>query len=111
MRYRRSGHSGIQLPAVSFGLWNNFGEDTHLDTQRAILRRAFDRGVCHFDLANNYGPPPGGAELNFGRILRQDFLPYRDELIISTKAGYDMWPGRTGSGAHASTCSRALTRA
>jgi L-glyceraldehyde 3-phosphate reductase len=96
MRYRRCGHSGIQLPAVSLGLWNNFGEDTRLDTQRAILRRAFDRGVCHFDLANNYGPPPGGAELNFGRILRQDFLPYRDELIISTKAGYDMWPGPYG---------------
>src|SRR4051795_8056098 len=96
MQYRRCGNSGIQLPAVSLGLWNNFGEDTRLDTQRAILRRAFDRGVCHFDLANNYGPPPGSAELNFGRILRQDFLPYRDELIISTKAGYDMWPGPYG---------------
>src|SRR3954467_12324556 len=96
MQYRRCGNSGIQLPAVSLGLWNNFGEDTRLETQRAILRRAFDRGVCHFDLANNYGPPPGGAELNFGRILRQDFLPYRGELIISTKAGYDMWPGPYG---------------
>jgi L-glyceraldehyde 3-phosphate reductase len=96
MQYRRCGNSGIQLPAISLGLWNNFGEDTRLDTQRAVLRRAFDRGVCHFDLANNYGPPPGSAELNFGRILRQDFLPYRDELIISTKAGYDMWPGPYG---------------
>jgi L-glyceraldehyde 3-phosphate reductase len=96
MKYRRCGASGIQLPAISLGLWNNFGEDTRLDTQRAILRRAFDRGVCHFDLANNYGPPPGSAELNFGRLLRQDFRPYRDELIISTKAGYDMWPGPYG---------------
>src|SRR3954470_17066160 len=96
MQYRRCGNSGIQLPAVSLGLWNNFGEDTRLDTQRAILRRAFDRGVCHFDLANNYGPPPGSAELNFGRIMREDFCPFRDELIISTKAGYDMWPGPYG---------------
>jgi L-glyceraldehyde 3-phosphate reductase len=96
MRYRRCGRSGIQLPAVSLGLWNNFGDDTRLDTQRAILRRAFDRGVCHFDLANNYGPPPGSAERGFGRILREDFRPYRDELIISTKAGYDMWPGPYG---------------
>jgi L-glyceraldehyde 3-phosphate reductase len=96
MQYRRCGNSGIQLPAVSLGLWNNFGDDQPLETQRAILRRAFDRGVCHFDLANNYGPPPGSAELNFGRILREDFLPYRDELIISTKAGYDMWPGPYG---------------
>src|SRR5215471_17303328 len=96
MLYRRCGNSGIQLPAVSFGLWNNFGDDTRLDTQRAILRRAFDRGVCHFDLANNYGPPAGSAETNFGRILREDFLPYRDELILSTKAGYDMWPGPYG---------------
>jgi L-glyceraldehyde 3-phosphate reductase len=96
MHYRRCGNSGIQLPSISFGLWNNFGDDTRLDNQRAILRRAFDRGVCHFDLANNYGPPPGSAELNFGRILREDFKPYRDELIISTKAGYDMWPGPYG---------------
>jgi L-glyceraldehyde 3-phosphate reductase len=96
MQYRRCGNSGIQLPAVSLGLWNNFGDDTRLDTQRAILRRAFDRGVCHFDLANNYGPPAGSAEINFGRILREDFLPYRDELILSTKAGYDMWPGPYG---------------
>src|SRR3954471_141379 len=96
MQYRRCGSSGIQLPAISLGLWNNFGEDTRLDTQRATLRRAFDRGVCHFDLANNYGPPGGSAELNFGRILREDFLPYRDELILSTKAGYDMWLGPYG---------------
>src|SRR5919197_1994561 len=96
MQYRRCGASGIQLPAISLGLWNNFGDDQPLETQRAILRRAFDRGVCHFDLANNYGPPPGSAELNFGRILREDFLPYRDELIISTKAGYDMWEGPYG---------------
>ncbi|HEX4719115.1 MAG TPA: L-glyceraldehyde 3-phosphate reductase [Thermoleophilaceae bacterium] len=96
MRYRRCGNSGIQLPAISLGLWNNFGEDTRLDSQRAILRRAFDRGICHFDLANNYGPPPGSAELNFGRLMRQDFRPYRDELIISTKAGYDMWLGPYG---------------
>jgi L-glyceraldehyde 3-phosphate reductase len=96
VQYRRCGNSGIQLPAVSLGLWNNFGDDKPLETQRAILRRAFDRGVCHFDLANNYGPPAGSAELNFGRILREDFRPYRDELIISTKAGYDMWPGPYG---------------
>jgi L-glyceraldehyde 3-phosphate reductase len=96
MQYRRCGASGIQLPEISLGLWNNFGDDRPLDTQRAILRRAFDLGVCHFDLANNYGPPAGSAEVNFGRILREDFLPYRDELIISTKAGYDMWPGPYG---------------
>jgi L-glyceraldehyde 3-phosphate reductase len=96
MTYRRCGRSGIRLPAISLGLWNNFGDDSRLDTQRAILRRAFDRGVCHFDLANNYGPPAGSAELNFGRILREDFRPYRDELILSTKAGYDMWPGLYG---------------
>ena len=96
MQYRRCGASGIQLPAISLGLWNNFGDDRPLETQRAILRRAFDLGVCHFDLANNYGPPPGSAETNFGRILHEDFLPYRDELIISTKAGYDMWEGPYG---------------
>src|SRR4051812_470599 len=96
MTYRRSGRSGLQLPAISLGLWNNFGDNAHLETQRAILRRAFDLGVTHFDLANNYGPPPGAAEANFGRILAQDFRPYRDELIISTKAGYDMWPGPYG---------------
>src|SRR5436189_4519474 len=96
MQYRRCGRSGIQLPAISLGLWNNFGDDARIDTQRAILRRAFDRGVCHIDLGNNYGPPPGSAERNFGRIVRGDFRPYRDELIISTKAGYDMWPGPYG---------------
>jgi L-glyceraldehyde 3-phosphate reductase len=96
MPYRRCGRSGLHLPAVSLGLWNNFGDDAPLATQRAILRRAFDLGVTHFDLANNYGPPPGAAEANFGRILREDFAPYRDELIISTKAGYDMWPGPYG---------------
>ena len=94
--YRRCGHSGVQLPPVSLGLWQNFGDDRPVDTSRAILRRAFDLGVTHFDLANNYGPPYGSAEINFGRILREDFGPYRDELIISTKAGYDMWPGPYG---------------
>jgi len=94
--YRRCGHSGIQLPEVSLGLWQNFGDDRPLTIQRAILRRAFDLGVTHFDLANNYGPPYGTAEINFGRIMREDLGPYRDELIISTKAGYDMWPGPYG---------------
>ena len=94
--YRRCGRSGLKLPAVSLGLWHNFGEDKPLETQRAILRRAFDLGVTHIDLANNYGPPYGSAEINFGRILREDLLPYRDELIVSTKAGYDMWPGPYG---------------
>jgi L-glyceraldehyde 3-phosphate reductase len=94
--YRRCGRSGVQLPAISLGLWNNFGDDKPLETQRAMLRRAFDRGICHFDLANNYGPPAGAAEINFGRILREDLAPWRDELIISTKAGYDMWPGPYG---------------
>jgi L-glyceraldehyde 3-phosphate reductase len=96
--YRRCGRSGLVLPPVSLGLWHNFGDDKPLETQRAILRRAFDRGVTHFDLANNYGPPYGGAEINFGRIVREDFAPYRDELVISTKAGYDMWPGPYGDG-------------
>ncbi len=96
MQYRRCGRSGIQLPAVSLGLWQNFGDDRSIDSQKAILRRAFDRGVTHFDLANNYGPPYGGAEVNFGRILREDFSSLRDELIISTKAGWDMWPGPYG---------------
>jgi L-glyceraldehyde 3-phosphate reductase len=96
MPYRRTGRSGLQLPAVSLGLWQNFGDDAPLTTQRAILRRAFDLGVTHFDLANNYGPPYGSAEINFGRLLREDFRPYRDELVISTKAGYDMWPGPYG---------------
>ncbi len=94
--YRRCGRSGLRLPAVSLGLWQNFGDESPLATQRAILRRAFDLGVTHFDLANNYGPPYGSAEINFGRIFREDFRPYRDELIISTKAGYDMWPGPYG---------------
>jgi L-glyceraldehyde 3-phosphate reductase len=94
--YRRTGRSGLQLPAVSLGLWQNFGTETPLETQRAILRRAFDLGVTHIDLANNYGPPYGSAESNFGRILAEDFRPYRDELVISTKAGYDMWPGPYG---------------
>ncbi|MFE7751918.1 L-glyceraldehyde 3-phosphate reductase [Streptomyces sp. NPDC057428] len=96
MQYRRTGRSGLKLPAVSLGLWHNFGDDRALATQRAILRRAFDLGVTHFDLANNYGPPPGSAELNFGKLFRQDFAPYRDELVISTKAGYEMHPGPYG---------------
>ncbi|MFG2328728.1 L-glyceraldehyde 3-phosphate reductase [Streptomyces sp. NPDC048604] len=96
MEYRRSGRSGLKLPAVSLGLWHNFGDDRTLDSQRAILRRAFDLGVTHFDLANNYGPPPGSAELNFGKLFAQDFAPYRDELIVSTKAGYLMHPGPYG---------------
>jgi aryl-alcohol dehydrogenase-like predicted oxidoreductase len=96
LKYRRCGRSGIKLPEVSLGLWQNFGDDRPVDVQRAIIRRAFDLGVTHFDLANNYGPPYGSAELNFGRILREDLRRYRDELIISTKAGYDMWPGPYG---------------
>ena len=94
--YRRVGRSGLHLPAVSLGLWQNFGDESPLEVQRAILRRAFDLGVTHFDLANNYGPPAGAAEINFGRLLREDLLPYRDELIISTKAGYGMWAGPYG---------------
>jgi L-glyceraldehyde 3-phosphate reductase len=94
--YRRSGRSGLVLPAVSLGLWHNFGHDRPLETSRAILRRAFDLGITHFDLANNYGPPYGSAEETFGRILSADFRPFRDELIISTKAGWDMWPGPYG---------------
>ncbi|MCU1444772.1 L-glyceraldehyde 3-phosphate reductase [Cryobacterium sp.] len=96
MPYRRTGQSGLKLPALSLGLWHNFGHERPLDTQRGILRRAFDLGVTHFDLANNYGPPPGSAETNFGRIFAEDFRPYRDEMIISSKAGYDMWPGPYG---------------
>jgi L-glyceraldehyde 3-phosphate reductase len=96
MVYNRSGRSGLLLPAVSLGLWNNFGADHPLDRQRAIIRRAFDLGITHFDLANNYGPPYGSAEENFGRLLRTDLDPYRDELVISTKAGYDMWSGPYG---------------
>jgi L-glyceraldehyde 3-phosphate reductase len=96
--YRHTGRSGLQLPPLSLGLWQNFGDDRPESSQRAILRRAFDRGVTHFDLANNYGPPYGRAEENFGRWMREDFAPYRDELVISTKAGYDMWPGPYGQG-------------
>ena len=96
MDYRRSGRSGLRLPGVSLGLWQNFGHNRPLDTSRAIVRRAFDLGITHFDLANNYGPPYGSAEENFGRLLQQDLGPYRDELIISSKAGYDMWPGPYG---------------
>jgi L-glyceraldehyde 3-phosphate reductase len=95
-RYRRCGRSGVKLPEVSLGLWHNFGDDRPFETQRAICRRAFDLGITHFDLANNYGPPYGSAEANFGRMLADDFRPYRDELVISTKAGYDMWPGPYG---------------
>ncbi|GAT70560.1 L-glyceraldehyde 3-phosphate reductase [Planomonospora sp. ID91781] len=94
--YNRVGRSGLRLPAVSLGLWHNFGDDKPFEVQRAILRRAFDLGVTHFDLANNYGPPYGSAEANFGRHLREDFARYRDELVVSTKAGYDMWPGPYG---------------
>ena len=96
MSYRRCGHSGLLLPSVSLGLWQNFGDDRPLDTQRAVLRRAFDLGITHFDLANNYGPPYGSAETNFARILHDDFRDRRDELVISTKAGWDMWPGPYG---------------
>src|SRR6476646_2929712 len=96
MAYRRCGRSGLDLPAVSLGLWHNFGHDRPLDTSAAIVRRAFDLGFTHFDLANNYGPPYGAAESNTGRIFAEDFRPYRDELIISTKAGWDMWPGPYG---------------
>ncbi len=96
MRYRRTGRSGLKLPAVSLGLWWNFGGDGPSDTSRAIVRRAFDIGVTHFDLANNYGPPYGSAEANFGRLMQDDLRPFRDELVISTKAGYDMWPGPYG---------------
>ncbi len=98
MRYRRSGRSGLTLPEISLGLWQNFGHERSLETQRAILRRAFDLGVSHIDLANNYGPPYGSAEENFGRIMASDLRPHRDELVISTKAGYDMWPGPYGDG-------------
>jgi L-glyceraldehyde 3-phosphate reductase len=98
MTYRRTGRSGLDLPAISLGLWHNFGDDVPLERQRETLRRAFDLGVTHFDLANNYGPPYGSAETNFGRHLRDDFAPYRDELVISSKAGWDMWPGPYGQG-------------
>ncbi|MCA8275150.1 L-glyceraldehyde 3-phosphate reductase [Burkholderia sp. AU30280] len=98
MQYRTCGKSGLKLPALSLGLWHNFGDTTPISTQREILRSAFDLGINHFDLANNYGPPYGSAETNFGRLLKEDFRPYRDELLISTKAGWDMWPGPYGSG-------------
>jgi L-glyceraldehyde 3-phosphate reductase len=98
MPYRRTGRSGLDLPALSLGLWHNFGDVTPMETQRAVIRRAFDLGITHFDLANNYGPPYGSAEANFGRHLAQDLAPYRDELVISSKAGYDMWPGPYGDG-------------
>ncbi|WP_158045276.1 L-glyceraldehyde 3-phosphate reductase [Skermanella pratensis] len=97
LSYRRCGRSGLDLPAISLGLWQNFGGKDVFETGRAVLRRAFDRGVTHFDLANNYGPPPGSAEENFGRWMASDFRPYRDELVISTKAGYEMWPGPYGN--------------
>lgn len=96
MEYRRCGRSGLQLPAVSLGMWHNFGDSSLYDNARSLVHRAFDLGITHFDLANNYGPPPGSAEENFGRILHQDLQPYRDELIISSKAGYTMWPGPYG---------------
>ena len=98
IEYRQVGRSGLRLPGLSLGLWHNFGDTTSLDTQRAVVRRAFDLGITHFDLANNYGPPPGSAEENFGRLLATDLRPYRDELVISSKAGYDMWPGPYGDG-------------
>jgi L-glyceraldehyde 3-phosphate reductase len=94
--YRRCGRSGLRLPPVSLGLWHNFGDEQPIEEQRAVLRHAFDRGITHFDLANNYGPPAGSAETNFGRIMREDLHPWRDELVVSTKAGYDMWPGPYG---------------
>ena len=97
MKYRRCGKSGLVLPEISLGLWHNFGHNADFTLGRKILRKAFDLGICHFDLANNYGPPFGSAEENFGRILQKDFLPYRDELIISSKAGWDMWPGPYGN--------------
>ena len=110
MKYRRTGRSGLLLPVISLGLWQNFGDLHKFGTQRAIVRAAFDAGITHFDLANNYGPPPGQAEINFGTLMRSDLAPYRDELIISTKAGYDMWAGPYGqAAAHASTCCRRST--
>ncbi|MGV1049712.1 MAG: L-glyceraldehyde 3-phosphate reductase [Solirubrobacterales bacterium] len=98
MRYRRTGRSGLELPLLSLGYWHNFGDDRPFEVQRAISRRAFDLGITHHDLANNYGPPYGSAEINFGRLMREDFAPYRDEMVISTKAGWDMWPGPYGQG-------------
>src|ERR1700710_1844472 len=98
MVYRRTGRSGLDLPVLSLGYWHNFGDDRPFETQRAISRRAFDLGITHHDLANNYGPPYGAAEINFGRLMREDFRPYRDEMVVSTKAGWDMWPGPYGQG-------------
>ncbi|BCB76286.1 L-glyceraldehyde 3-phosphate reductase [Phytohabitans flavus] len=98
MQYRRTGRSGLDLPVLSLGYWHNFGDDKPFETQRAITRRAFDLGITHFDLANNYGPPYGSAEVNFGRLVREDLRPYRDEIVVSTKAGWDMWPGPYGQG-------------
>ncbi|MFE5034357.1 L-glyceraldehyde 3-phosphate reductase [Streptomyces sp. NPDC056683] len=98
MRYRRTGRSGLDLPVLSLGYWHNFGDDRSFESQRDIALRAFDLGITHHDLANNYGPPYGSAELNFGRLLKQDLAPYRDELVVSTKAGWDMWPGPYGQG-------------
>jgi L-glyceraldehyde 3-phosphate reductase len=96
MKYRRCGRSGLRLPEISLGLWHNFGGVDDFETGRKTVLTAFDSGVCHFDLANNYGPPPGSAEITFGKILKKDLIPYRDEIIVSTKAGYDMWPGPYG---------------
>ena len=98
MRYRRTGRSGLDLPVLSLGYWHNFGDDRPFEMQREIARRAFDLGITHHDLANNYGPPYGAAEINFGRLMSEDFRPYRDEMVISTKAGWDMWPGPYGQG-------------
>jgi L-glyceraldehyde 3-phosphate reductase len=98
MQYRRTGRSGLDLPVLSLGYWHNFGDDKPFETQRAITRRAFDLGITHFDLANNYGPPYGSSEINFGRLVREDLRPYRDEIVVSTKAGWDMWPGPYGQG-------------
>src|SRR5215468_2536720 len=98
MQYRRCGRSGLDLPVLALGYWHNFGDDRPFERQRRIARRAFDLGITHHDLANNYGPPYGSAEINFGRLMREDFRPYRDEMVISTKAGWDMWPGPYGQG-------------
>lgn len=103
MQYRRCGKSGLQLPAISLGLWHNFGGEDDYGKCRQIIHRAFDTGITHFDLANNYGPPPGAAEITFGKILKQDLQDYRDELIISTKAGWPMWPGPYGDGGSKNT--------
>lgn len=111
MQYRYCGKSGLRLPALSLGLWHNFGHVNALESQRAILRKAFDLGITHFDLANNYGPPPGSAEENFGRLLREDFAAYRDELIISTKLATICGPARTALAVHVNTCSPASTKA